>query len=122
MPLINPKSYVLRRYSRTFVDGVVTDALEAIGTVFGDLQPMSDGEIQNLPEGFRSQAGEKFKLYTNASVELTSRQDTFDGEPDRVEYNGKDLFVHGLLSWSHGLLPHKKYLLIKPVTETERDA
>ena len=120
--MINFRPYERKRYTRTFVNGVNVAVLESTATIYGNLQPVSDGELQNMPEGFRSLPGKKFKLYTNGTTILRSRGDSLDGEPDQIEFNGVNLYVHGETDWSGGLLSYRKYVLTQASTETGRDA
>lgn len=109
--ILNARQYGVKRLAKAFVDGVLTETVTDDLTVLGNLQPVSDSELSGMPEGFRRRTGRKFKLYTDPSVVLSI------DPPDRVAALSTTLFVHGVIEWPQGLIPHRKWLLVEPETE-----
>lgn len=125
--LVNAKTLTVERYTLELdpATGVDSETLEDTFTLRGSLQPVRPDEMRNLPDDFRATPGAKFKLYTAPTVDLRTGE-LRDGEadryaPDRVTSpRGVLLYVHGLLSWSDGLIPHRKWALYAPQTEIGR--
>lgn len=118
--LLNAKTWTINRYTQALSGGVWTDTLVSSFTVRGSLQPMSAVELANAPEGFRNAPGAKFKLYTDGSVNLIAGgpEDDSDAQAaDRLDYNGRSLYVRGVLDFSEGILSQKKWMLLEPETE-----
>jgi len=118
--LLNGKTWTVSRYTKALSGGVWTESLDSSFTVRGSLQPMREAELANAPEGFRNASGEKYKLYTDGSITLISGgvEDDSDLEgADRIDYNGRTLFVRGVLDFSGGLLSQKKWMLLAPESE-----
>lgn len=119
--LLSPVAYTVRRYERSVVAGVVEATEVRRFTVVGSLQPSKDEVIRQFPEGFRPEA--VFKFYTDPATELRfGGTDMLTGEsyePDRLEFEGKLLYVHGVDEYaqSWGLLPHRKWILVEAETE-----
>jgi hypothetical protein len=116
--MINARTYTVKRFAKTLTNGVITVAEVSTFEIAGNVQPMSDRQINAAPEGFREMPGGKFKFYTEdlSKPILVSGGGLIDGttEPDAIEYMGGLLYVHGIEDRRHGLIPHIKYLLIQP--------
>ena len=116
--ILSSATYQVRRYERTVVDGViqVTEILRF--QVNGSLQPATDEELISDSAGWRPRG--TFKLYTSSTTHLrmggTDRTTGESYEPDRVEWDGRFLYVHGVEDYktAFGLLPHRKWILVEP--------
>tara|TARA_R100001244_G_scaffold93615_2_gene70434 strand:+ start:245 stop:631 length:387 start_codon:yes stop_codon:yes gene_type:complete len=119
--ILSSATYQVRRYERTVVDGViqVTEILRF--EVNGSLQPATDEELIADEAGWRPRGA--FKLYTSSTTNLrmggTDRTTGESYEPDRVEWDGRFLYVHGVEDYktAFGLLPHRKWILVEPEIE-----
>ena len=115
MTILNAKPYTAVRYTRVIKDGVIVSKESDEFTVVGNLQPVSSAELAQFPEGFRNSPGQKFTFYTSDDVTLVTggmyEPDDTDNEPDEIIISEtKRVSVHGIKDWSHGLIPHKRWI------------
>jgi len=101
------------------VAGVWQPGALTTDTIKGAIQPLTDRELQQLPEGWRTRA--RWKLYSRSALKTLSVETGTAG--DRVVWQGHDLLVAGKRNYvdtPHDLrLHHFKYILIEPErTET----
>ena len=73
----------------------------------GSVQPLSDRDIERLPEGIRSSS--QFQVYTDFEMRV-EKTDTYG--PDEVEYRGLRYGVQGVEDWQH-LGGYSRYVLTK---------
>jgi hypothetical protein len=120
--ILNPKPYTVRRFSKSLVNHVVVEAQEDEFTIYGNLQPMTDRELSQAPEGFRSSPGKKWKLYVDALQPILKIGNEPGGtqlEPDRIVFGQILLFVQGLEDQSTGVLAHRKWMCRESETEVQ---
>lgn len=67
------------------------------------VQPLSDKELLNLPEGQRTKS--KFKLFTDTTLKVID-------DPDELTYEGIEYVVQGTTDWI-GTTDFGRYLLVK---------
>lgn len=78
----------------TWSSGVWTPGAETTYTITGSIQPLTNREVDLLPEGERWQ--DQRKLYTRASLRVvTSNPPLPPLPPHRVQFDGRDWEVHG---------------------------
>ena len=124
--ILSPASYTVRRYERTVVNGVVLATEVERFQVVGSLQPSKDEMLSQFSEGFRPSA--VWKLYTDPATALrfggTDQVTGESYEPDRLEFDGRLLYVHGFEEYAqaNGLIPHRKWILLDAEIEPGRYA
>lgn len=99
--------------------GVWTPGTPTNLTFKGVIQPLTDRELQQLPEGWRTRA--RWKLYTRTALKPLNVQTGTAG--DRVVFGGLDLLVFGRRDYVNTpkdmRLYHFKFILVEPErTET----
>lgn len=103
-------TYQVKRYESTITDGVVSHTLaETISTV-GIVTPLSDRELQVLPEGLRSGARFKFRTETEFDPGLQGTENTF-----RIVIDSEEYLLNLFGRWNQtvfGQLKHWKYACV----------
>jgi hypothetical protein len=111
---------VYRKAAGSIVDGVWRRGAESDFTIQGVIQPLTNKDLELLPEGER--VPNQRKLYTTSTL-LSADPDTAQ-EPDQVLYNGQRWQVQGDQYYdpiTGGDLWHHRYRLVAIAPdETER--
>ena len=94
------------RGTGSYVGGKWVEGTETPSTFLGDIQEMSQKEIETLPIG-KDNIG-KVKIYTDQVFNIA--EETTNQNGDLVEYNGENYEIILKNNWDHGLLNHIYYV------------
>lgn len=87
-------------------NGFWKEAFSTNDTILGTIQPVSDQEYMNLPEG-RKQYG-AMKVYTTSSLKVCDPVASSAG--DMFIFDGQKWEIAQKLVYASGLIPHNKYI------------
>lgn len=99
----------------SYVDGEWSEATGSSFIIHGSPQPLTDREIQLLPEGVRSRA--KIKLFVERHEPALVCAGVDSNRSDRVVLEGISHEVHALAVWTPAIqstLAHRAYVLVAP--------
>lgn len=94
------------RTSGAFIDGFWQEAFSVQDSITGTVQPVTDQEYQNLPEG-RKEYG-AVKVYTTSDLKISDPNAPASG--DMILHGGQKWEIAQKLVYGSGLIPHNKYI------------
>lgn len=101
------KPVAIKRMSgESYIDGHLIEGSETIINIRASIQPMKPEEMQELPEGRRSD--EVFKLFTKTKLYTVTNQN-----PDTLTINSEDYEVISVGKYQSNVISHYKALIAK---------
>ena len=85
----------------------VAGGLSAVKIFHGTVQPLTDAEVESLPEGERTKGA--VKVYTGTRLAVATKGKVAV-KGDLVVFDGRLFEVISSSTYSSGLLPHYKYI------------
>lgn len=114
--ILAPNNFSIIRESEagSWVNGKWVPGETTRFTVTGSLQPLTQREVEMLPEAARTKA--KFAFYCENNQEFLKTTDLAETKgADRLLWNGREYMLFGVGDWHLHLtgVPHKAYALIE---------
>ena len=93
-----------------YTNGYYHENILSTFSVFASIQPLSDREMQSLPEGRRNK--ETYKLFSFSLLNTVEEQNR-----DVVIINGETFEVIKRGTWKNGIIDHYTYIVVKIIRE-----
>jgi len=101
---------ITRQTPGSYISGVWVPGTDSTFTIMASVQPLSDKDLVNLPEGRR--ASDVIKLYTD-TVLLTVEDKGENQQPDKIEWRGFDYEISSVSVRQMDVINHYRYFATK---------
>lgn len=101
---------VKRTTPGAYVDGVFVEGTESTITIQASVQPLSDQDLQNLPEGRRE--SDMVKVYTNSNLNSVGSLGSGQ-QPDKIIWLGDEYEISSKSVRQMGVINHYRYFATK---------
>ena len=99
------------RKSGAYVNGIWADSDNSTFTIIASVQPLTQNEMQSLPEARRESVG--YTLYTDTNLRTARQAETPAIQADIVTIDSEEYEVYKVEKWQNAVISHYKAIVLR---------